>query len=96
LPAIIEALQRGRLVTPVRTWHHAVTIVVLLLGAGLALGSHLRAACTVMMVVALAILAAAAWLYSSQAVLADLIYPALAAVLAGAVFPLATHFHRHP
>jgi hypothetical protein len=96
LPSLIEALQRGRLITPAKTWHHLVSVVVLLLGAGLALGKHLRAAFGVMMVVAAAILTAAVWLYSSQSVLADLIYPALAAILAGALFPAATHFHRHP
>ncbi len=96
LSSIVEALQRGRLVSPLPLWHHALTIVVLLLGAGLALGKHIWVAFPVMVFLALTLLAADVWLYSSQSLLADLIYPALAAVLAGIFLPLATHFHRHP
>lgn len=96
LSSIVEALQRGRLVTPLPGWHHAITIVVLLLGVGLSVGKHLRVAFPVMALVAAALLGADVWLYASQSLLADLVYPAAAALLAGIVFPLATHFHRHP
>jgi hypothetical protein len=96
VPSIIEALQRGRLITPARTWHHAITFVVLLLGIGLSLGKHLRVASGVMALMALVILGADMWLFGSQMLMTDLIYPALAALLAGIILPLATHFHRHP
>lgn len=96
LPSIIEALQRGRLLTPLPFWGHLVTLFVLLLGMGLSLGKHLRVAFPAMLCVAVAILAADVWLTVSLSLLAGLIYPAVAAVLSGILFPLATHFHRHP
>ncbi len=96
LPSIIEALQRGRLLSPLPIWNPLATLFVLLLGMGLSLGKHLRVAFPAMLCVAVAILAADVWLTVSLSLLADLIYPAVAAVLSGILFPLATHFHRHP
>jgi hypothetical protein len=96
LPSIIDAVHRNRLITPAGSWHHVLTVVVLLFGAGLSLGRHLRVASGVMMLVALSILGTDVWLFSSQYILTDFIYPCLASVLAGVILPLAAHFHRHP
>jgi hypothetical protein len=96
LPSIIDALHRNRLITPTGSWHQVLTIVVLLLGVGLSLGRHLGVASVVMVLVAAAILGTEAWIFSSQSILADLIYPSLAAVLAGIFLPLVAHFHHHP
>jgi hypothetical protein len=96
LPSIIDALHRSRFITPAGSWHHALTLVVLLLAAGLSFGKHLRVASGVMMLVAVAILATDVWLCASQSVFTDFIYPGLAAILAGIFLPLVAHFHRHP
>jgi len=96
LPSVVEALQRGRTITPGGNWHFLLTAVLLLLGAGLSMGKHLRIVPAVLGAVALFLLGADAWLFASQSVLGYLIYPALGSLLAGTFLPLAAHFHRHP
>ncbi len=96
LATIIDALQRQRIVRNVEYWHYAVSALVLLLAALLALGQHGRYAAGAMIIVAVVLAAASVWLFAAQMTVVSFLYPVLAALLGGLVFPPLVFMHRNP